>query len=135
MKKSLLLIALFISIFTLGSFAQKQGIITVNTSYKGIVEGYDHINRTDIYVDGKLIGSSSGQVQSKPNSFQVKVSRGSHDIRVINMAFYEDTWEEHTIANEYSLDALYEGSIKLKKKLSINLVFDIDKEVTIANVK
>jgi hypothetical protein len=51
------------------------------------------------------------------------------------MAYYEGTWEEHTVANEYSLDALYEGEVSLKKKLTLDLVFDIDKEVTIAKLK
>ena len=47
---------------------------------------------------------------------------------------YDGNWEEHTIANEYSIDALYEGEIKLKKEVTINLVFDITEEKTIAKV-
>jgi hypothetical protein len=135
MKKSILILTLFISMFTLSALAQKQGTITVNTSYKGIIEGYDHINKTDVYVDGKLVGSTSGQVQSKPNSCKISVERGRHDIRIVNMAYYEGTWEEHTKENEYSLDALYEGEINLKKKMSINLVFDIEKEETFTKIK
>jgi hypothetical protein len=135
MKKSLLLAVLFISVFMFSSFAQKQGTITIKTSYTGIVDGYDHINKTMIYVDGNLAGESSEMIQSKPNSFTVTVPRGEHDIRIINMAKYEGNWEEHTKVNEYSLDALYEGSVNLKKKLTVNLVFDIDKEMTIAKVK
>ncbi len=88
-----------------------------------------------VNIDGELAGETSELVQSKPNSCTVKVPRGSHSIRVVNMAYYEGDWEEHTIANEYSLDALYEGSINLKKKLTLNLVFDIDKETTIAKLK
>jgi hypothetical protein len=118
MKKSLLLLTLFVSIFMLGAYAEKKGTITVKTSYTGIVEGYDHVNKTVLYVDGKLAAESSEQVQSKPNSFSVTVP-----------------WEEHTIANEYSLDALYEGSVNVKKKLTVNLVFDIDQEKTLAKVK
>jgi hypothetical protein len=135
MKKSLLLLTLFVSIFMLGAYAEKKGTITVKTSYTGIVEGYDHVNKTVLYVDGKLAAESSEQVQSKPNSFSVTVPRGKHEIRIVNMAKFEDTWEEHTIANEYSLDALYEGSVNVKKKLTVNLVFDIDQEKTLAKVK
>ena len=135
MKRSFLFISLFISMLTVGAYAQKQGTITVNTKYVGIVEGYDHMNKTDVYIDGMLAGSTSSQLQSKPNSCKVSVSQGKHDIRIINMAYYEGTWEEHTIANEYSLDALYEGEINLKKKLSINLVFDIENEKTITTIK
>jgi len=135
MKKSILLLAFFVGALTLSSAAQKKGTITVNASYKGIVDGYDHINKTMVYIDGELAGETSELVQSKPNSCTVSVPRGSHSIRVVNMAYYEGDWEEHTIANEYSLDALYEGSIELKKKLTIDLVFDIDKETTIAKLK
>lgn len=135
MKKSILLLTLIISMITLTANAQKAGVITVNTSYTGIIDGYDHINKTVVYLDGNLAGETSELVQSKPNSCIIKTTRGTHSIRIVNMAYYEGTWEEHTVANEYSLDALYEGTIKVKKKLSINLVFDIEKEKTIAKLK
>ena len=135
MKKSLLLLTLFVSMFMFGAYAEKKGTITVKTSYTGTIEGYDHVNKTILYVDGKLAAESSELVQSEPNTFSVTIPKGKHDIRIVNMAKYENTWEEHTIANEYSLDALYEGSVKVKKKLTIDLVFDIDKETTLANVK
>ena len=135
MKKSVLFIALLISLFSISSFAQKTGKITVKTSYSGIVEGYDHINKTVVYIDGVIVGETTELLQSKPNWCTVTVSRGKHDLRVVNMAYYEGTWEEHTVANEYSLDALYEGEVNLKKKLTLDLVFDIDKEVTVAKLK
>jgi len=135
MKKTILLFMLISSMFTVSAYAQKTGTITVNTSYNGIIEGYDHICRTDVYVDGVLKGSTPEQVQSKPSTCKVQVPQGKHDIRIVNMAYYEGTWEEHTRANEYSLDALYEGDIQLKKKLSINLIFDIEKEETLAKIK
>jgi len=135
MKNSLLMLTLILSMFTISSLAQKTGIITVNTSYTGVLDGYDHINKTMVYIDGKLAGETSEQLQSKPNSCSITVERGTHDIRIVNMANYEGNWEEHTITNEYSLDALYEGEIKLKKELTINLVFDITEEKTIAEVK
>jgi hypothetical protein len=135
MKKTILLFTLFISLLTLGAQAQKKGTITVNASYTGIVDGYDHINKTMVYVDGELAGETSEQVQSKPNSCSVSVPRGKHSIRIVNMAYYEGNWEEHTKVNEYSIDALYEGDIELKKKLTINLTFDIEKEQTFAKLK
>ena len=135
MKKTFLLLTLIISLFTLNVFAQKNGTITVNAKYTGTLDGYDHINKTLVFVDGNLVGETSEQVQSKPNSCSVSVARGKHDIRIVNMANYEGEWEEHTIENEYSLDAFYEGEINLKKKLTINLEFDITEEVTITKIK
>ena len=117
MKKTILLLTLFMSLITLGAQAQKKGTITFNASYTGIIDGYDHINKTMVYVDGELAGETSELVQSKPNSCSVSVPRGKHSIRIVNMAFYEGDWEEHTKVNEYSIDALYEGEIELKKNL------------------
>ena len=135
MRKRLLLLTFVISLFTLNTIAQKTGIIMVNTSYSGVVDGYDHVNKTMVYVDGKLAGETSEQLQSKPNSCTVAVARGKHNIRIVNMANYEGNWEEHTFTNKYSLDALYEGEIKLKKDLTITLVFDITAEKTFARVE
>lgn len=134
MKKSLL-VFLLLCLFLITAYAQKQGIITINTIYNGVVDGYDHINKTVVFIDGKESGESSAQVQSQPNTFSVKISKGKHFIRVVNMAKHENGWEEHSIANDYSLDALYEGSIKLKKALTIELVFDIGQEKTLATLK
>lgn len=130
---------LFISVITLTmSFvvnAQKSGLLTINTSYKGIIEGYDHINKTQLYIDGNLAGESSQGLQSVPNSFSVRLSQGDHRVRIVNLAFYENNWEEHTKNLGYSLDAFYEGQIKLKKKMTISLVFDIGKETTEVTIK
>ena len=135
MKKTILLLTLAIFMITISSLAQKTGVIIVNASYTGILDGYDHINKTLVYIDGVQVGETSEELQSKPNSCTVTAERGKHSIRIINMAKYEGTWEEHTIANEYSIDALYEGEFKLKKEISINLVFDITEEKTIAEIK
>jgi hypothetical protein len=134
MRKSLLLFTLIISMFTISALAQKTGVIIVNTSYAGVLDGYDHINKTMVYLDGILAGETSEEVQSKPNSCSITAERGNHTIRIVNMANYEGNWEEHTITNEYSLDAVYEGEIKLKKEVIIDLTFDITEEKTIAKV-
>jgi hypothetical protein len=134
MMKKLVLFSL-LSLFFAGTYAQKQGIVTIHTVYSGVVDGYDHINKTVVFIDGKESGESSAQVQSQPNSFSIAIPRGKHFIRVVNMAKYKNSWEEHSIANDYSLDAFYEGSIKLKKTITINLVFDIAQERTLATLK
>ena len=135
MRLKLLLLPLFVSLLTFSTFAQKTGVININARYTGVMDGYDHINKTMVYVDGKLACETSEQVQSKPNSCSVSVARGEHFIRIVNMANFEGNWEEHTITNEYSLDALYESDIKLKKELTINLTFDIEAEKTIVKVE
>jgi len=134
MKKPVLLLMLIISLFILDANAQRKGIITVNARFSGILDGYDLINKTVVYVDGQIAGETTEQLQSKPNSCSVTVPRGKHKLRIVNMAFSDGKWEEHTFANNYSIDALYESKMKLRKKQTINLVFDITREKTIANL-
>jgi hypothetical protein len=130
---SILLILLVIS--TTAALAQKSGKLTIKTKYTGIVEGYDHTNKTQLYVDGRLVGESNQGLESVPSDFTVSLPRGKHTIRIINLALYEGNWEEHTKENNYSIDALYESEINLKKKMTIDLTFDIEKEETRAKVK
>jgi hypothetical protein len=135
MKKSFSLLALLFCLTIVSVSAQKTGKITVNPKFVGIVEGYDHTCKTQIYVDGTLAGESPEALESKAASFSVQVPRGTHEIYVINLAFYEGNWEEHTKENNYSIDASYKGTVTLKKKMSINLTFDIDKEDAEVKIK
>ncbi|NVO21142.1 MAG: hypothetical protein HXX13_15675 [Bacteroidetes bacterium] len=134
--KTKLTLAVSVFLLLIGSLAaQKMGKITVSTSFKGIIEGYDHINKTQLYIDGALAGESPESPESKPITFSADVPRGKHQVYVINLASYEGKWEEHTKDNNYSIDASYRGEIKLKKKVDINLVFDIDKEEAQVKIK
>lgn len=135
MKKSLTLTALLLCLFIITVSAQKTGKITVNTKFIGIVEGYDHTCKTQVFVDGTLAGESAEAPESQAASVSVTVPRGSHEIYAVNLASYEGKWEEHTIENNYSIDAFYKGTVKVKKKVSINLAFDIDKVTTDVKIK
>ena len=55
--------------------------------------------------------------------WRVEVPVGYHELRIVNWALCEGTWEEHTIENEYSIDATYEEGHTFKK---LYLAFDID---------
>ena len=128
MKKLLLLS--FVFLLAGATFAQKKGTITVICKYTGIVEGYDHVNKNIVFIDGHEVAASAEALQSVESKIVVKTTRGKHSIKVMNMALYEGNWEEHTKDNEYSVDAFYEGEINLKKKLKIELTFDIATETT-----
>ena len=134
MKKLLLLVFMISGIFTSVVSAQRKEILTVHTRFAGVLEGYDHLCKTIVYVDGKMVCETSVQSQSRPNSCTVSIPRGTHNLRIVNMANYEGKWEEHTVKNEYTINALYESEIKIKKGFTINLVFDISKEKTIASL-
>jgi hypothetical protein len=104
-----------------------MGSLTFKFSVTNIEPGYDHLSKLVVFEDGNKIGESSEQVESKPNSVTVKLSKGSHNIRAVLTSKYEGNWEEHTISNEYSIDCLFEDEVVIKKKKTITLVFDIDK--------
>jgi hypothetical protein len=103
------------------------GSLTFKYSVTNIEPGYDHLSKLVVFEDGNKIGESNEQLESKPNSVTVKLSKGSHNIRAVLTSKYEGKWEEHTISNEYSIDCLFEDEVVIKKKKTITLVFDIDK--------
>lgn len=106
---------------------EKMVNLTVKYSFTGIVEGYDHDCKTELYVDGKLAATSTVEKESKPNYVTASVTKGSHEIKVVNYALYEGVWEEHTIANNYSQDCIYTQTVNCKKKSNtVKLLFDID---------
>lgn len=107
--------------------ADKMVKLTVKWSFKNIVDGYDHDTKTELYVDGRLLATSTVTKESKPNSVSADVTAGMHQIRVVNYAMYEGNWEVHSISNNYSIDCLYEESINCnKKKNTVVLEFDIN---------
>jgi hypothetical protein len=126
MRRSLPFLLLVIALAFTTTSATKMGTLKVTWKFINIVEGYDHDNRCDIYLDGELIGSSSVTPESVSNSITVDVSPGRHSLRVVNMALYEGTWEEHTVANDYSWDFVLDADHTFKKKNKLFLLFDID---------
>lgn len=107
--------------------APKQVSLTVNWRFLNIEEGYDHDSRCEVYVDGNLVGTSTVTKESIPNSITVNMSKGTHTVKIINYAYYDGTWEAHTVANNYSIDCSYEVTANYKKKKNtLSLVFDIN---------
>lgn len=104
-----------------------MGSLTFKYSVTNIEPGYDHLSKLVVWEGDQIIGESSEQLESKPNSVTVKLSKGSHNIRAALNSKYEGTWEEHTIGNNYSIDCQFEDNVVIKKKKTITLVFDIDK--------
>jgi hypothetical protein len=114
-------------LFPLLSFSPpKSCTLTVSYKFENVVEGFDHECKTIVFVDGDQVAESSVKLESEPNSVTAVVPCGRHTVKIMNYALYEGEWEEHTIANEYSIDCSYETVMTLKKKTKIALVFDID---------
>ena len=92
-----------------------------------LVEGYDHMCKSEVFIDGASVGVSQEVKESAGAGFTVDVPVGKHDVRVVNYADYEGNWEEHTIANEYSIDCIFEAKgYSFKKPVKLYLIHDID---------
>lgn len=132
MKKNLFLAGFALALCALMSFQTnstaktKVAKINLSWSFANITEGYDHDNKCKVYVDGKEIGESSVTKESVPNTYSVTTTAGNHKIKVMNLALYDGTWIEHTVANEFSIDCFWESTVNIKKKININLLFDIN---------
>ncbi len=120
-----------------GKVAGGNGVpLTITWKFTNVEEGFDHQNRMQVRIDGKLIGTSDTFYESKLSTMKVSVPAGSHTVTVENYAFYEGVWELHSIENNYSVDAFYEANMTFKKKKrSINLIFDIETLETTVVVK
>jgi hypothetical protein len=105
--------------------------LDVTYVFTGIEEGYDHTHRLEIFVDGQSVGMSPEGLQSKKDHVVVEVPNGPFALRIVDSAFYDGKWEEHTIANDYSLDCVVEKDLAPRKKHKLSIVFDIDNGVTV----
>lgn len=131
--KKFLSIAVF-ALFGLVGYAQTTQL-TVYYEFRNIEDGYDHETKTQVVIDGKSVGESMPHKQSKKGILTVNVPTGAHKLRVMNWAKYEGTWEEHTVANNYSIDCMHEESHSFRKPEKLYLVFDLNSSGTIASWK
>jgi hypothetical protein len=132
MKKSMLIFALLMSFV---GFSQKPSNVTLVYQYLNIEEGYDHLTKTQIWIDGTMILESPEHYESQKTTVQFEIPGGSHEISIVNLAYYEGTWEEHTVENNYSIDAVVKRVIKFKKKVRIDIIFDLDQSEPIVKIK
>ena len=120
---------LFLILFVLtGTFAvtQKPAKLKVTYKFENIVEGYDHQTKTEVYVDNKLVSTSSEHKQSTPTTINVKTTRGMHNVKVVNYAYYNGQWEERSIANGYSTEGTVTKDWLLKKKNALEITYDLN---------
>ncbi|MFN3940153.1 MAG: hypothetical protein ACK4IY_06175 [Chitinophagales bacterium] len=137
MKEKLIIgISLFL-ILSIGSVQAQNAKLTIKYRFKGIEQGYDHTTQTKVFIDGNELCAGNEHKQSKPSAFTCMVPSGKHDVLIMNYAYYEGTWEEHTIANNYSIDCLLnrEMTFREKKKYSIKLLFDIESGTIVKKIK
>lgn len=120
---------LLLSFLIITSLVQaKAGTVsfTIEWIFMNVEEGYDHENRIEVFIDGKNVGTSQTFNETELGTYTIDIASGSHKISIMNHAFYEGRWEEHTIANNYSIDATAEMTHNFKTSEKLKLVWDID---------
>lgn len=125
-KLFLLLISVLLINTALEAKGSKVKTLTIKISFKGVEEGYDHLTKSDIYIDGNLVGSTVEHKETRSISKTIEVPNGKFDLKIVNFAYYEANWEEHTIENSYSIDCVVDDSFTVGKKKNLVIVFDLD---------
>lgn len=118
---------IFLAIMFIFFAACSSNTLTIEYSFAGIEEGYDHQTKTIVYVDGQKVAESDVHKQSEPKKIEFDIDPGMYVIRVVNYAFYEGKWEEHTTENGYSIDCIFEDTVSTTFTKLIKILFDLDK--------
>lgn len=125
LMKSIILLC-FLLIGTLQLFSQNT--IQLKWKFINVEEGYDHNNKVQVYVDNELTATSGSFRESEVSSCSFDVSSGSHEIKMVWLAYYEGTWEEHTVENNYSIDCIYSFTKSFSKSDNVGIIWDLDGE-------
>lgn len=104
--------------------------VTLEWKFEGIETGYDHMNRSKIYVDGTELPISNSCHQSEWGSYELLLSKSNHKIKLINEAYCKGKWIEHTFENEFSMDAVCVFDLNGKEVSKVQIVFDLNSKPT-----
>ncbi len=107
-----------------------DAILKINWAFKNIEPGYDHLNKIVLFVEGFNKLESSAKNENESNSYAVKIPAGNYSVKIVNYALYNGNWEEHSIANKYSIDCIFERVMNITSDTVIDLEFDLDNETT-----
>ena len=121
-------VILFFLTLCIGSFGMSaSSTLEVSWKFSHIADGYDHLNKIEVYVDDLLMSTSESFHQSELGKHTIIVPKGEHLVTIRNFAYYDGNWEEHLVKKGYSIDAQFSEKYNLKKKNYLTLVWDLDK--------
>lgn len=113
------------------AFKGKHYLMKIDWSFIHVEAGYDHLSRMLVFVDDREYGISPQSLESKGGTFLLKVPKGSHRIRIVNQSFVNGVWQNHTIVNNYSVEAVYEKAVEIRKSVHVTLIIDLNDEQTV----
>jgi hypothetical protein len=123
------IIFFFFILFTTWQSTQAQDSVSVTIHWKftEIPSGFDHLNRTVIYVNGDSVKVSAPKLMSSDNYVTVRIPKGKTDIYVLNYVKFKGIWEEQLKVNDYSIDASLDLSFKFQNDTDIYMNFNVKK--------
>ena len=98
----------------------------MTSTFLHINEGYDHVTKDKIFVNGELVHTTAEHKESEVHTETFKLPRGTQNVRIENWTLYEGTWELTSVENNYSVDGFYEAELELGKKNTIDVTHDLD---------
>jgi hypothetical protein len=129
--KKLLLLTFTLVFFAMSAMAGKATTLTVEYLFYNINEGYDHVSKGKLYIDGNLVHETDEHLESELQKFTIKTTPGNHDILLEMWSLYEGEWELHTVDNNYSIDCIVDDTFKLKPgKNKLVVKFDLDDDTS-----
>lgn len=112
-------------------FKGKHFPMEISWRFINVEKGYDHPSRMLVFVDDVEYGASPQTIESNGGTFGLEVPKGKHRIRIVNQSYVKGVWQDHTIVNNYSIEAVYEKLLEVKKGLKVTLVIDLNNERTV----
>lgn len=122
--KHVLCILLFLATWK-STQAQDSVSVTIHWKFTEIPSGFDHLNRTVIYVNGDSVKVSAPKLMSSENYVTIRIPKGKTDVYVLNYVKFKGSWEEQLKVNDYSIDASLDTSLKFEHDTDIYLNFNI----------
>lgn len=136
-KSAIILFLLFACIGISRAESINAKLITITFKYSFIHEGEgkDINTRLKIYVDDVVKGVSLAKKEADANAVTIEIPNGFHRIRAVIESEFEGVWEEHIVANEYSIDCVYLSEMDFVKNVRVELLFDLEKGTIVKNVE
>ncbi len=113
------------------TFKGKHYPMEIDWHFMNVESGYNHVSRIQVFVDDIEYGTSEQSVESMGGKFLLKIPKGMHRVRIVNQSFVDGVWQDHTIVNNYSIEAVYEKTVEVKKMIRVHLVIDLNDEETV----
>jgi hypothetical protein len=130
--KTILSLFVIITLASCNNTRQSKNMVKVVVSYQfiNISEGFDHLTKTLVFIDGEQVAQTEEHKESEKQSISFLLPKGKHRIEIINYAKYEGKWEIHSKENSYSQDCFFKEELDFQKKTRIKLLFDLDEGVS-----